>query len=251
MSESLAGKVALVTGSSSGIGEAAVRLFAARGADVVIHYGSAKDSADDVARDVRALGVKALVVGGDLSRPGGAADLIKTVSDAFGRIDILVNNAGEWQLAGFDDIRMEDAQRQFQVSTFSVLAMMQAATKHFPDAGGAIVNVVSNLSLDPTPGTSIYAASRSAVITMTSGFARELGGRGVTVNAVAAGPTRTKMALNRGTEERRRYVRARTPLGRYGEPDDIANVVVFLASPEGRWITGQTILVDGGYTRGF
>jgi 3-oxoacyl-[acyl-carrier protein] reductase len=240
-----------VTGSSSGIGESAARMFAARGADVVIHYAAAKESAETVAESIRATGVKALVVGGDLSRPDAADGLVRTVAEAFGRIDILINNAGEWHYARFDDIRLEDVERQFQVSAFSVLRMMQAATAHFPQEGGAIVNVVSNLAVDPTPGTSIYAAARAAAMTMTAGYARELGGRDITVNAVAAGPTQTKMALNRGTEERRREVRTRTPLGRYGLPDDIANVIVFLASPEGRWINGQTILVDGGYTNGF
>jgi 3-oxoacyl-[acyl-carrier protein] reductase len=251
MVQSLTGKVALVTGSSSGIGEATVRQLAGRGADVVVHYNSNKDAAETVAADIRGLGVRALVVGGDVSQPQGAEDLVAAVAAEYGRIDMLVNNAGEWHFAPFGEIAMPDVERQFQVSTFSVLSMMQLAAKHFPAEGGAMVNVVSNLAVDPTPGTSIYGAARAAAMAMTSVYARELGPKGITVNAVAAGPTQTKMALVRGTEERRRYVAERTPLGRYGQPDDIANVIVFLATPEGRWVNGQTIIVDGGYTRGF
>jgi 3-oxoacyl-[acyl-carrier protein] reductase len=251
MVQSLTGKVALVTGSSSGIGEATVRQLAGRGADVVIHYNSNKEAAETVAADIRALGVRSLVVGGDIGQPQGAETLVAAVAAEYGRIDMLVNNAGEWHFAPFGEIAMADVERQFQVSTFSVLSMMQQAAKHFPPEGGAMVNVVSNLAVDPTPGTSIYGAARAAAMAMTSVYARELGPKGITVNAVAAGPTQTKMALVRGTDERRRYVAERTPLGRYGQPDDIANVIVFLATPEGRWVNGQTIIVDGGYTRGF
>jgi len=248
---SFAGKVALVTGSSSGIGEAVIRRMASLGADVVVHYNSNRDGAEAVAADIRAMGARAHVFGGDVADPAVAQGLIESTVAAFGRIDMLVNNAGEWYYGALGEIALEDAERQFRVSTLAVLDMIQRSLPHFPDSGGAIVNVVTNLALDPTPGTIIYAASRAAAMSMTAGFARECGARNIAINAVAPGPTQTKMALVRGTDERRRYVAKRTPFGRYGHVDDIANVVVFLASAEAHWVTGQTILADGGYTQGY
>ncbi len=146
---------------------------------------------------------------------------------------------------------MDDVRRQFEVSAIATFNLIQLALPHFAGDWGAVVNVVSNLAIDPTPGTVIYGASRAAAAAMTMGLALELAEKNVSINAVAPGPTQTKMALVRGTEERRRYVAARTPFGRYGTPDDIAHVIAFLSSPEARWMTGQTLLVDGGYTLGY
>lgn len=247
---SFAGKVALVTGSSSGIGEATIRRMAALGADVVVHYHSNRDGAEAVAAEIRALGARAHVFGGDVADPAVARALVESTVAAFGRIDMLVNNAGEWHYGALGEIDLAAAERQFRVSALGVLDLIQLALPHFPESGGAIVNVVSNLAIDPTPGTVIYGAARAAAMAMTVGFARECGARNIAINAVAPGPTQTKMALVRGTDERRRYVAARTPFGRYGHVDDIANVIVFLASPEAHWVTGQTLMVDGGYTLG-
>jgi 3-oxoacyl-[acyl-carrier protein] reductase len=248
---SLAGRVALVTGSSSGIGEATLLQFAERGCDVVVHYHSSRDAAEAVAQAARAFGVRALVFGGDIADPAVAQALVDTTVAAFGRIDILVNNAGEWHFSPLGDTALDHVRRQFDVSAIAVFNMIQMVLPHFAGDWGSVVNIVSNLAIDPTAGTVIYGASRAAAMAMTMGLARELGEKGVSINAVAPGPTQTKMALVRGTEERRRYVAARTPLGRYGTPTDIANVVTFLASPEARWVTGQTLLVDGGYTTGY
>jgi 3-oxoacyl-[acyl-carrier protein] reductase len=248
---SLTGRVALITGSSSGIGEATLLQLAARGCDVVVHYHSNSEAAEIVAEAARSKGVRAIVFGGDIADPAIAQALVAATVAEFGRIDILVNNAGEWHFSPFGDTPIDHLRRQFDVSAIAVFNMIQLALPHFAGDWGAIVNVVSNLAIDPTVGTVAYGASRAAAMVMTSGLARELAGKGVSINAVAPGPTETKMALVRGTEERRRYVATRTPFGRYGMPTDIANVITFLASPEAHWVTGQTIMVDGGYTAGY
>lgn len=163
--------------------------------------------------------------------------------------DILINNAGIFEARGAGDIDAEHVARVFDNNFGSVLNMTQLAIPYFPGTGGRIVNVSSNLMYSPRPGTGIYAASKAAVSVMTHAFAKELGARGITVNAVAPSMTQTDMTAAT-PEMRRQAVIASTPGGRIGEPDDIADVVSFLAADASRWVTGRTILVDGGLTDG-
>jgi len=173
--------------------------------------------------------------------------VITAIALRFGQINILVNNAGVFEASPFGGIDAALVQRVFDANMGSVLNMTQAAVPHFPAAGGRIVNVSTNLIYSPRPGTSIYAASKAAVSVLTHAFAKELGSRGITVNAVAPSMVTTDMTAAT-PEARRQHVIASTPGGRIGDPADIADIVAFLASDDSRWITGRTLLTDGGLT---
>ena len=165
--------------------------------------------------------------------------------DRCGKIDILVNCAGILEYARFGDINSASFERQFSVNTLSIVLMMQAAAPHFPDSGGRIVNVSSNIAFRPIEGCAVYCASKAAVSTLTEAFSKELASKKITVNAVAPGATNTPMTAWL-SDDIRRGIEQSTPLGRMAVPTDIADVVFFLASEMSRWITGRTILVDGG-----
>jgi 3-oxoacyl-[acyl-carrier protein] reductase len=166
---------------------------------------------------------------------------------AFGRIDILINNAGIFGMQPLGAIEPQSFAEQFRVNTLSVVLVTQEALPHFPATGGHVVNVASSLAYAPVAGTSVYAATKAAVVTLTQAFARELGGRRISVNAVAPSVTETDMTRAHLPERRRALVES-TPLGRIGQPEDVADVVAFLASSASRWVSGRTILVDGGPT---
>ena len=238
-------KVALVTGASSGIGSAiAIRLGRA-GATVAVHYDSHEENAAAVASTITSAGGTAFIVGGDVAKVDDAKSIVKAVVDRCGEIDILVNCAGILEYARFGDINSASFERQFSVNTLSVVLMMQAAVPHFPASGGRVVNVSSNIAFRPIEGCSIYSASKAAVSTLTEAFSKELASKRITVNAVAPGATDTPMTAWL-TDDLRRGIEQATPLGRMAVPADIADVVFFLASDGSRWITGRTILVDGG-----
>jgi 3-oxoacyl-[acyl-carrier protein] reductase len=241
----IGGKIALVTGASIGIGAAVARRLAAEGASVAINYRNGKAAAEALVAEIEARGGTAIAVGADVSKPQDATRLAETVAKRFGRIDILVNNAGTLEFGRFGEIEPAAFERQFSVNTLSVLLMMQAAVPYFPEAGGRIVNVATNLAYVPLEGTVIYAASKAAVMTLTHGFAKELGKKRIAVNAVAPGGTVTRMT-EWLTDEMRGGIGAATPLGRMAQPEDVADVIVFLASDEARWVTGRTLTVDGG-----
>ena len=238
-------KVALVTGASSGTGSAiAIRLGRA-GATVAVHYDSHEKNAAAVASTITSAGGTAFIVGGDVAKVDDAKSIVKAVVDRCGEIDILVNCAGILEYARFGDIDSASFERQFSVNTLSVVLMMQAAVPHFPASGGRVVNVSSNIAFRPIEGCSIYCASKAAVSTLTEAFSKELASKRITVNAVAPGATNTPMTAWL-TDDLRRGIEQATPLGRMAVPADIADVVFFLASDGSRWITGRTILVDGG-----
>lgn len=241
----LHGKVALVTGAASGIGAAIARALAAEGAAVAINYRTSQAPADALAAEILAQNGKAHAFGGDVSVPAQAAALAAAAAAHFGRIDILVNNAGLIEPVVFGAIDPESFHRQFAANTLSVLLMMQAAVPHFPEIGGRVINISSSLALAPLESTVIYAAAKAAVNTMTQGFARELGKRHITVNAIAPGATETPMTAAVPAEVKDR-ISAATPLGRWAQPEDIADVAVFLASDAARFMTGRVIVVDGG-----
>jgi 3-oxoacyl-[acyl-carrier protein] reductase len=235
----------LVTGASGGIGAAIARALAAQGAAVAVHYRGGVEKAAALVREITDRGGKAAAFGADVSVPAEATGLAAAVAGHFGRIDILVNNAGIIEPGVFGGIGSESFERQFAANTLSVLLMMQAAVPHFPAEGGRIINISSSLAMAPLESTVVYSASKAAVNTLTQGFARELGKRHITVNAIAPGATETDMTAGVPAEIKDR-IAAATPLGRWARPEDIADVAVFLASDAARFITGRVIVVDGG-----
>jgi 3-oxoacyl-[acyl-carrier protein] reductase len=241
----LQNRIALVTGASRGIGAAIARKLAAEGAVVAAVYRSKRSAAEEVADGIRRAGGQAAIFQADVSDENAVNAMVREVAARFGRIDILVNNAGVFEAAAVGEISRELFQNEFLTHAWSVVAMTQAALPHFPKTGGHIVNVSTSLVHEPGDGTAVYSAAKAAVEVLTRGFAMELGPRGMRVNAVAPAITRTDMTAAIPQDHLQRET-ALTPLRRLAEPDDIADVVAFLASHDARWITGRTILVDGG-----
>lgn len=242
----LAGRNAIVTGGSRGIGAAVARRLAADGARVAVVYRSNRDEADAVVSAIRESGAEAIAVQADVADATSVNAMVSAVREAFGAIDIVINNAGilEGQPVGSIDAASFDA--QFRTNALSVILVTQAVLPHVPARGGHIVNVSSSLVYRPRAGLSVYAASKAAVGALTHAFAIELGPRNITVNAVAPALTRTDMTAPIPDEVKAR-MRESTPLGRLGEPEDIADAIAFLASDEARWITGRTLMTDGGF----
>lgn len=240
----LTGKVALVTGGSGGIGSETARRLAACGAKIAVHYFRGADEAQKVVDDITGAGGEAVALQGDVADSAACENLIRGTLDAFGSLDILVNNAGISTFMEFGSISAENIDQEFATNVRSVVLMIQAAVPHL-EAGAKIVNVSSNIAYAPIPGLTVYCAAKAAVATLTKGFARELGSRGITVNAVAPGATETPMTAWIDEPTRKGMADA-TPLGRIAQPDDIADIIVYLASHESRWVNGQTLLADGG-----
>jgi 3-oxoacyl-[acyl-carrier protein] reductase len=238
-------KIALVTGASSGIGSAVAIRLGRAGATVAVHYNGHEENAAAVASTITSAGGTAFIVGGDVAKVDDAKRIVKAVVGRCGEIDILVNCAGILEYARFGDIDSASFERQFSVNTLSVVLMMQAAVPHFPASGGRVVNVSSNIAFRPIEGCSIYCASKAAVSTLTEAFSKELASKRITVNAVAPGATVTPMTAWL-TDDLRRGIEQATPLGRMAVPADVADVIAFLVSDGSRWVTGRTILVDGG-----
>lgn len=247
LSKSLADRVALVTGSSRGLGAAVAARLASSGARVAVHYKGNRDKARGVADEIARAGGIARLFAGDVAEPASVRSLVREVVEGFGRIDILVNNAGIFGLRPFGEIDPDFVLYQFSTHVLSTIMMMQEAVPHFPKSGGSIVNFSSSLVRSAYPGASVYSAAKAAVENLTQSFARELGPRGIRVNAVAPGTTDTDMTSGI-TPAERQAIAERTPLRRFAEPDDIAGLVTFLVSPDARWVTGRTVVVDGGYT---
>ncbi len=242
---SLSGKIALVTGASSGIGAAIATRLAGAGAAVAVNYRNGRAAAEALVAGITAQGGRARAFGGDVSVPAQAAALAAEVAAHFGRIDILVNNAGTIEPGLFGAIEPAAFERQFAANTLSVLLMMQAAVPHFPASGGSVINISSSLAMAPLESTVVYSASKAAVNTLTQGFARELGRKRITVNAIAPGATETPMTEGIAQEIKDK-ISASTPLGRWARPEDIADVALFLASDGARFVTGRVLVVDGG-----
>lgn len=242
---SMKDKTVVVTGASRGIGAAIARKFAAGGANVALIYQHQREAADAVVNIIRANGVRAASWQADVVEEQKLAQVMREVREEFGPINALVNCAGVFGAEAVGEISRQAFQQQFFTNTWSVIAAIQAAIPQFDPVGAAIVNVSSSLVARPQPGTAVYTASKAAVESLTLGFAVELGSRSIRVNAVAPAVTRTDMTAglpaNMLVEEKRL-----TPLGRLAEPEDVADVVAFLCSDAARWVTGRSILVDGG-----
>lgn len=241
----LEGKVAIVTGGSRGIGAAIAKRLGAEGATVVVNYVNSKDAAAKVVDAIKETGAKALAVQANVTKQDDSKRLVAEVVKAYGKIDILINNAGVAGGKPIDQVDLAHYDEIFDVNVKGVVATTIAALPHFND-GGRIINISSGAAEVSMPGYSIYSATKAALNTLTRIWAQDLGTRHITVNGVAPGATATDMLEAAMPQEDKAAMVAKTALGRLGEPADIADVVAFVASDDARWITGQTIRVDGG-----
>jgi 3-oxoacyl-[acyl-carrier protein] reductase len=244
----LEGKVALITGSSRGIGAAIAERLATDGASVVVNYVRAKAEAEAVAERARRAGVRAVVEQADVGDPAQATRLVQDAVRQMGRLDVLVNNAVTVELEPLGAIEPARVRAQFATNVDAVIATVRAAIEHLPSDGGRIINISSLIVSHPLPGATVYAAAKGAMEAMTRVWARELGPKGITVNAVAPGPVETDAMRANVDDATRAVFVQRTALGRIGKPDDIADVVAFLASGDARWVTGQVLAAAGGFT---
>lgn len=244
----LANKVAVVTGASKGIGAEIARGLAAEGASVVVNYASAKEGAEKVVADIVSQGGKALAVQGDVSKPADVDRIFTEAQKAFGSVDVLVNNAGVYQFGLIDDLTVEEFNRQFNTNVLGLLLVTKGAVKSFGDKGGSIINISSTVTRITPPGSSIYTATKGAVDSITQVLSKELGGRKIRVNAINPGIVETEGTHTAGFigSDFQKNAVTQTPLGRIGQPNDIAPVAVFLASDDSRWLTGETIIASGG-----
>ncbi|MBP0437187.1 SDR family NAD(P)-dependent oxidoreductase [Tianweitania sediminis] len=240
------GKVALVAGGSRGIGTAVARRLARDGLAVAVGYRNSASEAEAIAHDIEAAGGRAFAVQGDVGRDGDPARMVDETVQRFGPLDVLVNTAGIGPYRALDAVDEAYIRAMFDTNVTGAIMLTKAAAAVMRE-GGRIVQVSSRLAYSPIPTSTVYAASKAAVQAMVHGFAKELGPRGITVNAVAPGVIETDMTT-KIIAERGDQIRATTPLGRTGQPDDIAGIVAFLASNDAGWITGRTILADGGMT---
>jgi 3-oxoacyl-[acyl-carrier protein] reductase len=245
-SNKLAGKVAVVTGASKGIGVAIAKQLAAAGAAVVVNYASDKAGADRVVGEITAQGGKAIAVQANVARKAEIEKLFAETKSAFGKLDILINNAGIYESAPLGQITEDNFHRHFNLNVLGLILTTQEALKHFGAEGGSIVNTSSVVSTLSPAGNAVYNATKSAVDGLTRTFAKELGARKIRVNSVNPGPIETEGTHAAGMVEKFKAYAAVTPLGRIGQPEDIAPAVVFLASPDSGWITGESLYVTGG-----
>ena len=238
-------RVAIVTGASRGIGTAIAERLAAAGIAVVVNYAHNQDAAEQAVARIEAAGGRAVAVRGDIAESSTAAALFDAAEQAFGGTDILVNNAGIMELGAIADTTDAVFARQVEINLVGVFRTLREAARRLRD-GGRIVNFSSSVVGLYQPGYGVYAATKAAIEAMTHVLAKELAPRGITVNAVAPGPTETDMFLGGKSPELLRAIAASNPFGRFGQPREIAEVVAFLASPESSWVNGQTLRVNGG-----
>jgi 3-oxoacyl-[acyl-carrier protein] reductase len=243
----LKGKVAVVTGASKGIGAAIAKSLAAEGASVVVNYASSKSGAKTVVDSITAAGGKAVAVGGDVSKASEAQGIIDAAIKNYGRLDVLVNNSGVYEFSPIEGVTEDQFHRMFNINVLGLLLTTQAALKHIK-AGGSIINVGSVVSRVTPPASSVYTGTKGAVDAITGVLARELGPKNIRVNTINPGMVETEGVQSAGflgTDFEKSLV-AQTPLGRIGQPGDIASIAVFLASDDSGWLTGEQILAGGG-----
>lgn len=242
----LDGKIAVVTGASSGIGAGIAKALAAEGATVVVNYSKSRDGADAVVAMIEAAGGKASSMQADMSNSADVVAMFQQVKDTHGKLDVLVNNAGVAVFEMVADLTEEAFHKQFNVNVLGYFLAIREATKVFGEAGGSIINISSILSTDPYLASSVYSSTKGAVDTMTFALARELGPKKIRVNSILPGHTNTPGTDGNFAGEFGDKLVAGTPLGRFGEPEDIAPVVVFLASEDSHWVTGESLRASGG-----
>jgi len=242
----LKGKVAVVTGASKGIGAGIARSLGAAGAAVAVNYSSSREGAERVVADIKAKGGKAIAVKGDVAKAADVRHLFDETEKAFGRLDVLVNNAGIYQFQPLEDITEDEFHRLFNTNVLGTILATKEAVKHFGASGG--INISSVASQEAVPTASVYSATKGAVDAVTRVLAAELGPRKIRVNAIAPGGVETEGTHAAGVvgSDFEKQMVARTALGRFGQPDDIARVAVFLASDDAAWLTGERIAASGG-----
>src|ERR1700735_2140349 len=244
----LASKVAVVTGASKGIGADIAKSLAAEGAAVVVNYSSSKEGADKVVADITAKGGKAIAVQGDVSKQADITRLFAETKKAFGKLDILVNNAGVYAFAPLDQITEELFHKQFNLNVLGLLLTTKEASKYFGDSGGSVINISSAVTTLYPPGSSTYTATKASVDAITVILSKELGSKGLRVNAINPGMVETEGVHSAGFlgSDFEKGIVAQTPLGRIGQPDDISPAAVYLASADSKYMTGQLINISGG-----
>ena len=249
MANRLAGKVAVVTGASKGIGAAIAKLYAAEGAAVIVNYSSSKTAADQVVAEIAAAGGKAVAVQGDVSKQADIARLFAQAVETYGKVDILVNNAGVYEFSPLEEVTEAHFHKQFNLNVLGLILATQEAVKHFGDQGGSVINISSLVSGTYAPATgAVYSATKAAVDAVTRSLSKELGSRKIRVNAINPGMVETEGLHSVGFAESdfRTYIENTTPLGRIGQVSDIAPAAVFFASDDSAWITGENLYIAGG-----
>jgi 3-oxoacyl-[acyl-carrier protein] reductase len=241
----LSGKVALVTGGSRGIGAETARVLARNGAAVGLTYHSKADQAHAVEKEIQVGGGRALAIQADSADPEAVRAAVEATAGEFGRFDILVNNAGVFPSGPLDEVTLEELDRTLAIHVRAVFVAAQTAARHMTDGGRIITIGTCVTERVPAPGMTLYAMSKSALTGLTKGLARDLGPRGITAVVVDPGPTDTDMNPADGASAD--FLRGFTALGHYGEARDIAGMVAYLAGPGGRFVSGTSILVDGGF----
>ena len=244
----LAGKVAVVTGASKGIGASIAEHLAAEGASVVVNYASSKSGADGVVKRIIDNGGKAIAVQGDVSKQQDIKRLFDETKTIYKQVDILVNNAGIFEFGPLESVTPDHFHRQFDLNVLGLLLTTQEAVKLFGPEGGSIINISSIVGPMPVPGASVYSATKAAVDAITVSLSRELGPRKIRVNSLNPGMVETEGVHAAGLFESdfRKTIEAQTPLGRIAQPEDIARAAVFFASGDSGWVTGQTLIASGG-----
>jgi 3-oxoacyl-[acyl-carrier protein] reductase len=245
----LAGKVAVVTGASKGIGASIAKHLAAQGASVVVNYASSRAGADKVVDEISKSGGKAIAVQADVAKKADIDRLFVETKQAYGQVDILVNNAGIYEFAPLEQVTEEHFHKQFNLNVLGLLLTTQEAVKLFGPTGGSVINISSVVSTAAPPNAAVYSATKGAVDAITKSLAKELGARKIRVNAVNPGMVETEgvHAAGIADSDLRKQIESQTPLGRIGQPQDIATMATFLASDDSAWITGETFVVAGGF----
>lgn len=244
----LTGKVAVVTGASKGIGAAIAKHLAAEGAAVVVNYAPSRQGAERIVAEIAGAGGKAVAVQANVDKQADVERLLAEARRAFGRVNILVNNAGLYEFSPLENVTEEHFHKLFDVNVLGVLLASREALKHFDPVGGSIINISSVVSTLTPATAAVYSATKAAVDAITRSLAKELGPRKIRVNAINPGMVETEGLQAAGITESdfRKQTEAQTPLGRIGQPQDIAPAVVFLASDDASWITGETLVIAGG-----
>jgi 3-oxoacyl-[acyl-carrier protein] reductase len=250
MANKLAGKVAIVTGGSKGIGASIARHLAAEGASVVVNYVTGKNDAERVVAEIARDGANAIAIQASLAKTEDIARLFAQTKKTFGRLDVLVNNAGIYEFRPLEQVDEDHFHKQFNLNVLGVVLASKEAAKYFDGDGGSIINVSSLVSKVAPPNAVVYSATKAAVDAVTKSLAKELGPRKIRVNAINPGMVITEGVRSAGLQESdfRKDIEARTPLGRIGQVEDVAPAAVFLASPESSWITGETLFIAGGFS---
>jgi len=245
----LTGKVAIVTGASKGIGAGIAKGLAAEGASVVVNYASSREGADKVVAKIAEGGGRAVAVQADVSKAADVKRLFEETKKAFGRLDVLVNNAGVYAFEPVETLTETEFHREFDTNVLGTLLTIQEALKYFGPDGGNVINISSVASQNPPPNSAVYSATKGAVDSITVTLSRELAARKIRVNAIAPGGTESEGLVAMGVigSEFEKQMVGMTPLGRLGQPDDIAKVAVFLASDDAGWLTGERITASGGW----